>query len=446
MLATLALLALGAAAPLAPFCAEARGRVLDASTGEALEGVRCELWTEAGFEPCALVATTVSGPDGGFALAGEGGVKLVLHRSGYRSTERHAALDEDVRLFPAREPFALRVCDLEGRPIEGALVRTRQSCRHAPPAVEARSDAAGLVRIADFPPEADSPEVEILAPGHASLGPLPARTLQGIAELRLPLVRAPVVRWLDPAGEPARAGTLRYEGGSGSEPLVPDAAGRLALADVFAWRDGAISLRAAQDGSCATPVEPATLPSSGEWTVRFGEPPAAEPASLASLAALVPQPATGGAGGADARVRVLHEGGWLFLGQGSHRMPAGRAWLLVGAPFSGVRERVLELALRPGEERRVAVVPEAEPLLRLRVPPGTLWVHVQADDDSITLRGPGSDAQELVTPVPPARRVVVLAQDGPRARLAVLAGWSGEASADLRAAGAPAPGDEDDGR
>lgn len=444
MLATLALLALGTAAASAPERGEARGRVLDAFTGAALAGVRCELWTEAGFEPCAIVATTVSGPDGGFALAGERGAKLVLHRAGYRSTERHAALDEDVLLFPAREAFALRVCDLEGRPIEGALVRTRQSCRHAPPAVEARSDADGRVRIDDLPPGADFPEVEVLAPGRASLGPLRAESVWGLPDLRLPLRRTPRVRWLTQGGEDARAGELRLQGDSGEEPLTPDATGRVALERLFAWRDGVVFLRGAEgEPAPLAPIEALDLPSSGGWTVRFGAPGAGASGSapaagrddavapLARLTVHVADPPSGDGRAPHARVRVLHEEGWLLAGPGPHALPAGRAWLVVGAPFSGVCERIQELSLRAGEERRLEVAPWHEPRLRLRVPPGTLWVHVQAGDDSITLSGPGQGEGELVTPVPPAGRVVVLAQDGPRARLAVLAGWSGEASVDL---------------
>jgi hypothetical protein len=403
------------------------GTVRDALSGAALAGVQCELWTEALYGPPESVARTVTGADGSYALDDRGrGDKLVLRKSGYRSTETGSPEDE-LLLQPAGEPFTLRVLDLEGVPIAGAIVRTRQSCRHAVPAVEASSDASGFVAIHDLPATGD---LEVLAAGFGALGKLGVGTWDFGPELYLPR-RLPVrLRLLDERGRPLPARSGRYDGESGGFPLEIDVQGRATLDTLFDDRDGGFSWRQGTPG-CRSPADPGDVPAlDREWTLRCGrfEPErSAQPASVLHVVLDAPPDLPDAA-----QPRVFCEEGWVFREAGRHDVPAGALRVAVGSAFSGVRERVTLVELAPGEARTVALAIEPEPELRVLLPDGWFLVHVQAGDDSVTL---GTDGGELTAHVPPGEPVVVLAQ-GATVRRARLAPWSGTATADLRAPGA----------
>lgn len=400
------------------------GRVHDAFTGAPMAGVHCELWTEDLYASPRRVAECWTGADGTYALPDDErkGEKLVLRRAGHRSTEVGTPEDE-LRVFPALEPHEWRVVDLEGRPIESALVRTRQSCRHAIPAVEQASDALGIVRIPDLPPLADGGDLEILAEGRGALGKLAALDAWSLAELALPRRRPVSLRCLDDEGRPVAAGSLRYQSESGGHPLAPDAHGRVRIGSLFDGRDGVVLWRRGDGHELAHELD--ELPAVGEWTLRFGE-----PGDEVLDARVVLHSALSEAELRAAAVRLVHEGGWIFHGLGEHEVPAGVLHLVVGAPFSGVREETLRIALGAGEERRQEVTFEAEPRLRLRVPEGTLLVHVEAGEDSITLEPPREPGEELETPVPPGRPVTVFAL-GRAPHRARLSPWSGTTSLDL---------------
>lgn len=416
-----------AAAPTGAWSFE--GRVHDAFTGAALAGVHCELWTEDLYAEPVRVAEAWTGADGRYRLSGTGkrGEKLVLSRAGYRRTERGTP-DEELALFPAREPFTLRVLDLDGNPIAGALVQTRQSCRHAKSAVRATSDADGTVTIADMPPFEDGGEVEVLAPGYGALGDLWPPELWDLGELRLPRRRVSVVRWLDADGRPVASGQVRYEGGDGSYLLDPDAEGRVTHDRLFGDRHGVVSWRPGDPKTSGRHLD--VFPSTGSWSSRPGDPPEAACSSGVRLVEITPDSTLAdGSRSLEPWIRLLHDEGWVVWGTGEHRVPPGRAWLVVGRNFSGVRERVTPVELATGETRELEAVLEPEPLLRLLVPESTWWIHVQAGDDSVTLEAPKPGA-ELRTPVPAGVPVTVLAQ-GRDVHRATLAPWERETTLDL---------------
>jgi hypothetical protein len=404
------------------------GRVLDAASGAPLAAVRCELWTEDMYDRPRLVADCSTAADGTYALndSGRQGAKLVLRRAGYRSTEKGTPEDE-LKLFPALLPHGWRVVDVEGRPIEGALVRTRQSCRHAIPAVEVTSDSHGLVLIPDLPPLADGGDLEVLAAGHGALGKLWLQDAWCFRDLVLPRRRGLTLRCLDQEGRPIAGGSLRYEGDQGGYPLFPDAQGWVRIDSLFDDRDGVVFWRRGQDSGPTRELR--ELPGAGAWTVRFDDPAPGTCDARIAIAAEGPGELR------EARVRLIHEAGWIFRGAGEHELPAGVLQLVVGGPFTGVCERITRVELRPGESQRHEAHIEPEPRLRLRVAADTLFVHVQAGDDSITLAPPREPGAELETPVPPDRAVTVFAQ-GTRARQrATLPPWSGTITLDLQGAG-----------
>ena len=401
-----------------------RGQVRDAFTGAPLGEARCELWTEDLYAHPELVAEASSGDDGAFALADAArrGRKLVLRRAGYRSTEVGTP-EAEAWLFPATHSDEWHLVDLDGRPIPGALLQTRQSCRHALPAVEATSDALGRVLVPDLPPFADGGEVEVLARGYGAIGMLDTLDAVGCQVIALPPRRGITLRALAPDGRPIAGGRLRYQGESGGGPLVPDPEGWVSVDPLFEGPSGLLFWRRDERHEAVRQLE--DLPSEGRWAVRFGEPPPEILVAQLLLVADLPAELARAA-----NVRILHEAGWLFRGAGEHEVPAGVLHVVVGAPFSGVREEVERLELSAGESARRTIAALPEPVLRLRVPEGTWSVHVQAGEDSITTSP--EDEEPLEIPVPPGRLVTVVAQ-GAAIRTARLAPWSGTRALDLGA-------------
>ena len=390
------------------------GRVLDAFTAEPLPGVECCLWTEDLFAASELVARTHTDALGSYELPDpEGrGSKLVLSAPGYRRSEVGQGSDT-LRLFPIDEPVSWTIVDLEGLPIGDARVRTRQSCRHARPAVEATSDPRGRVVVEDPPPFEDGGDVEVLAAGFGALGKLSTIEAYGTSRLYLPRRRPIRLRLLDDEGRPLRDGDARYQAESGGHPLHPDPTGRVSLDSPFDDRGGVLLAR---DGRA---IDLAYLPAD-EPTLRFGAP---DPGDDAAQLEVVLEGTDGG------EAHLLHEEGWWLTCRGERHVPPGRWRVIAGGPFSGVRRTEREIELAPGEERRLVLHVEPEPLLRLTVPETAWVVHVEAGEDSVSLRP--RRGGELETHVPPGVPVTVLSQ-GSDVRREELAPWRGERTVDLR--------------
>jgi len=396
------------------------GAVRDAFTDAPLAGVAFEFWSESmGGEP-ELVASALSTDDGRCAQRVTRGQaeKVRLRKAGYRST-LGTLTDEEFRLFPANEPFELFVLDLEGKPIPGATVQLRQTCRHAVPTSRAVSDASGRVSLHDLPPFRDNGELEILAPGYGALGELETSDLAPRANVYLPRRPGLTLRLLQAGGKPAVPGTCRYDGDDGGYALVLDAEGRTSIPSLFDDLTGAVSL-----GSFALDLPPA-----GEETcLRYENLRGVENGARLTLAL-----AGAGERPAGLRVSVLHEQGWLADGLGGHALPAGALRVVLGAPFSGFEPELTRLSLTAGEARTLTLTPRPEPELSIELPEGAWRVHVQAGDDSVTRFTDGKSA--LRVPVPAGRALVVLAQgeDVRRARLGPDAFGPDGARLDLRA-------------
>ena len=151
-------------------------RFLDAESAHPLAGVRVEAWTEPGCAPLfvqTLVDDARSGEDGGVRLhwrrGSIRGEKLRVSRPGYESQQ--LAPDDGEVLLMRAAALRGRVLDLAGRPVAGALLRSRQSCAHAISASETRSAADGRFELEDFP-VGGVPELEVLAEGCSARGEL----------------------------------------------------------------------------------------------------------------------------------------------------------------------------------------------------------------------------------------------------------------------------------
>lgn len=213
-----------------------RGRLLDAISGAPVAGATCELWTEDFDQPGRMVESVLSNAAGTYELHPQtrDEVKVRLRAPGYRSTVVSAD-GELERLYPNDEPLVVRVLDLDGKPIAGARVRSHQTCRHAPPAVEGVSGADGRV-VLDGAPIQTSTDYEVRAPGYGALVPVYFEDIGSEPCVFLPR-RAPVhLRLLDEHGQPLAHRRFRQQG-PGLTAFVTDVDGRARLDSLFESRE-----------------------------------------------------------------------------------------------------------------------------------------------------------------------------------------------------------------
>lgn len=212
------------------------GRILDALSGAPVVGATCELWTEDYEETARLTDRATTDAEGRYLLRPRTRheVKVRLLAPGYRGTV--SSPDGGVEfLYPNDEPLRVRVRDLDGQPIAGARIRSHQTCRHAPPAVEGVSGPDGLV-VLDGAPIWTSTDYEIRASGHGALVPVYFDDHGSELEVFLPR-RAPVhLRLLDGSGQPL-ANHRFHQQGPGPTTFVTDASGRATLDSLYESRE-----------------------------------------------------------------------------------------------------------------------------------------------------------------------------------------------------------------
>lgn len=392
------------------------GRVRDACTAAAIEGVKVELFTENLYGEPELVASARTDAQGNFALpdGARRGEKIRVRHPRYRS-QLDTSSEEEFVLFPRGAPSVFVLRDLEGAPIAGARVFLLQTCRHAVPTVEAVSDAEGRVEIADMPGLHQGGDLSIVADGFGALE-LDPGTAEKFGTIHLARRRAVKLRLLDEQGQPLGANSCRYEADWSGYALEPDASGRVTIASLFGDREG--NVMDTRSLSLALP------PAGEEFTLCFGNPEFS--ASVSALAVNL----QGVEEGRSVPLRGLHELGYesgnLLKGWS---IPPGRAYVILGAPFSGVREVIVPADLAPHMQQVLRLEVEREPMLSVLLPEGYWLVSVESGGDSIT-RWHGGKPDPFTTGVPPGAEVVVLAQ-GSDVRRATLAPWSGEATLDL---------------
>lgn len=399
-----------------------RGRLFDASEGRPVAGALVEAWTEADAREGVLVDRATTGADGGFALARREGAheaaKLLVRSAAHRATVRALdALGEPILLVPRPAPVGLRVVDLDGRPIAGARLRTHQTCAHAPAAVEALSDALGVLLVEDFPPLADWPEAQLEAEGHAARCALEPELLacadrgrlDALPTLRLAR-RAPLaLRLLDGDGRPLARARVTI----GAEPCRldarSDAEGRVRFGSL---PDGLSLLVRAGEGADRRLIEevPAwsgAAPAFAEELVLRTDAAGVHGGGLDDALLAIELVEAGAEGDSRPLLFVLHERGLVVSEPGEHALPPGRVRLLLGAPFSGWAPWSGELVLEPSELRTLRLRPRREPELVLELPGEERWsvlVGTKAASTRVTASG------TLRLSVPPDEALVVVAE------------------------------------
>jgi len=351
----------------APMSREQRnaGRVLDASTGEPLAGVRIEAWTEDWELPGVLVDEVTSGRDGCFSFRRQHekreADKVRFTRAGYRSTTRTPSdLGQDILLVPGKAPASVVLKDLRGEPIAGARVTTRQSCAHGPSAIEVFSDAQGRVDLSAMPPLDDEPELEVTVDGFEALRcrePEDAFDVAGEATTWLLGRKRPLrVRLLDLEGRPAANQRVLVGHAPDWSYTNTDAEGRAAFGFAFHYEN--LLLHAPLPGRDDTLLDFASW-NCGELLLRQdGDVRNRTP--LDTDAEVVIEVAAPGL-----RFALLHEQGWRAESKGTHRFPPGKMQLLVGGPFTGFVERTETLELKPRATTSLVIDAQREPQLSI---------------------------------------------------------------------------------
>jgi hypothetical protein len=390
---------------------ETRVRFLDGRTATPIGDVTVELWTEDLAEPLrvpTLLGKVASDGDGRARIPlFVGGVrveKLRVSRAGYASTEVGAAPEEGDWLSHAAVPRSFRVLDLEGRPIAGAAVRTRQSCEHAVPAVEGRTDADGRVRFEDFPSFGDGAELEVVADGFGTLshellddGAIARRAVFFGEPVELRLARRPGYRLelVDAHGAPMANRRVSAVGGP-SVAAWTDANGEVLYPSSAFEREGGFQLADATGDELLGGFEPPTLGST-----RVSPQNAAAP--IDQITAPVRIAVTGIHRGSFSygppRIEVWDARGRMTELSADLRAPVGTTRVVIGRRFSGWCQRSEDFELGP-EGREVVLGARREGTLRVTLPPRSHFLHLQAGDDSIT-RGELYDDEALELFVPP---------------------------------------------
>jgi len=431
--------------PLAEWETRETGRVLDGLTGRPLAGVRVEALLEDG-DPTVREETRTA-RDGSFRIRLRQGAsrleRVRLRLPGWTSrvvTASDVWQDNAELLLSPAVGLSLRVLDLPGRPVPGALVRTREICAHDPYATLGRADLLGRLEIPDFPWPGSDPELYVSAPDHGALRLMDSAWLLALAArdgeppaLHLPRRPAVALRLLGRGQGGQALAAIRvasmpscwYTVWTGSD-------GGLRLEVLF--RDREFSLDRHGVAGDAHLGHGLGLPGrvlslrEGGWTF----PPGLWDSPVATLE-LTP---TGAGAETDARppVQVVHERGWWLRGWGRHELPPGRVTITVGRAFSGWEEETREVELPP-TGLPLALPARREPVLALRLPDRPLqFLHLEAGADSITLAGgwPRQDRH----PVPGGRAVTVLADfaDG-ELRRGTLPPLTGAAELDLTVPG-----------
>ena len=410
----------------------ASGRLLHAQTAAPIAGAQIEVWVEDWRQPQEPIARGTSLADGSFRIAhpeNDQADKLLIRAAGFRNTTVAASDAQDLLLWPAAAHLALRVVDLEGRPIAGALAQTRQTCAHAPPAFRKMSDTDGRFDLSQFPPLEDEPEIVVTAPGFgALLLPEPERMLAaGGLEGRLPRRGVVAFELVDTSGAPLANRRVSL----GAEPHwlagATDEAGRARFDSVFFQRE--MNVQVEHDGE-ASFVSLGRAPSSIEPRLVFAPavPVSAGAASENALHVKLVDPA---GRSLDLPIVLLHHSGSDLESKGILRADWGPTTVIAGGAFSGWNEavRVLET---PAE---TTLQLSAEPSLAILLPEGGWDVHIQSGDDSISLWfSPDHSERPTRCFVPAGGPLLVCAVGETQTRLARLRRIDADATIDLTSA------------
>ncbi len=429
--------------------------IVSARDGKPVADAVVELWTEDGVEPMRVamrLAVVRTSPDGSAAYSyTPQGIRTDLARiskPGFASrTTSTSELSDGVELYPAA-PLTGRVVDLQGQPVAGALVRTRETCPHAVPAAETFTDREGRFTLTDCPADEQMAELEVLPTNHIPLGAIQIEALRrlqardGTFDVHV-VERAPLwVRVLDGAGSPMAGRRLVCDERPRSATWT-DKNGYALLPPQKTW-DAPLSL---VDGIGRSSLPIGCVPRTGSFTVRPLEHQRAVGPGKLTVDVRIPSGST-----TMPRVAVIDALGSTFERKEIEGLASGRATILVGQDFSPWQELVLLANIVDGATTVIAS-PHASPAVRVLLPEwatkdcwATLLVQAGSTGFFMDLECP----IEALVHVPSGEEIVVLATSalGEVRRVAHAPLQAGVTEIDLRTPaslvrlGVPAPAEE----
>ncbi len=407
----------------------ARGRVLDGYTSKPVVGAQVEVWGEGWKFPDAPIASGVTRVDGSFQIRqpADGGL-LRIRASGYRSTTCSMYGAFEILLSPATQSLNLRVVDLEGKPIAGALLESRDFGLHESRAYEGRSNADGRFDLSTFPPFQDRPGAVLSARGYAAMhfdrgwdpwnpNSIQRLLLPGGLEVRLPRRKPIAFRVVGTDGKPLahRRVSLCYEpGGLGRDPggreferdsQVTDESGRAQFASPLDDRRWLIQI---EDKGSAQDLFAGLMP------IGF-EPLLVYPSANLEQESRLPNRFPIHVVDADGAPVETYVGAFHDRGSSAEIRFLASSWkhmtIFAGGPFSGWSEAVKRL--ETSSETTLQLTREPEISVRLSHASFNRRLHVQVGDESYSVQPEVPDAP---LHVPAGGPLVLCIIDGPETR------------------------------
>jgi hypothetical protein len=366
------------------------GLVLDAQTGKPVPGARVETWTSAINAPFGgfhRIGMTTTGADGRYLVRIQSGQvkaeKLRISASGYLTLSATAGdIFDTLDLFPAEaQPPRIRVVDLEGRPIAGAHITSTYSSNYDASALDVRTGADGTAVLHGYGLQKDIPDLRIRAEGFAPIKYVDGeacfdrREQDALYTVRMRRSTPYAVALLNRAGQPLVHAPAFLREGDFFHVQRTDEQGLVRVGWRHGWRDINVHTLSADEPQwfgMIVPVPrriPKLRPHAEEW-------PKTTPVGRLILELEGNSPPD------ELDVYAHSETGWMRdYDEWSDPIvfPAGKGYLCIGAPFSGVKQQVLDFDLKATQDLtlRPRFVPEPNVTFLLEKPKGySLTVQV----------------------------------------------------------------------
>jgi hypothetical protein len=359
------------------------GQVLDAFTGKPVAGARIETWTEeidGHFGGQHRIGVATSAIDGRYVARVQSGLvqaeKIRVSAPGYLTFSGTAGdIYDTLRLFPAEEhPPRLRITDLEGRPIAGARITSTYTCAHDVPALDVTTGADGIAILRGYGLQRDIQDLRVRAVGFAPIKYLDGepsfdRVAQGSPfTVRLRRAQPFALKLLDREGERLSHAPAYLLEGDFYHVLRSDKQGIVRVAYRHGWRGVNVQRLAGKSPEWFGEIVPtggrvpALRPHAEDWPKKT------------PVGRLIVEP-QGAALPEELDVYAFSETGWMRDYDDWHEpvvFPAGPGFLVIGAPFSGVKQQVIDFELPRAQDLtlRPRYVPEPQVTFALKDPEG----------------------------------------------------------------------------
>jgi hypothetical protein len=375
------------------------GRIIDAFTGKPVAGATVEIWTEeidATFGGFFRMGEATTGLDGHFLVrhlsAGQSGEKGRIRAPGYLTLSNPASSllsRATTFLFPApTEVPQIQFLDAQERPIPGARLTSTYSCSHDVPAFEVTADSEGIVRLPEFGLQDNVPDLRFRAAHYASIEYLSgAPALHHFAGARpykvyRPRLQGIHLRILDQDSRGLKQQPVHVIDGEGFHSERTDKFGNLNIAWPYQnYGVDFLLLGKKAYNYLGVPY----LPLVRNFVLRVMGDRWSSDVPTGTLVLKVPDLAED----LSLRNSLFHEDGWTGYfpddepGEVRLKFPAGRGFLMIGGPFSGIRQSFIEFKLESGQELALEIEVEKEKLIKILLPDDCKDLWLQAGETSL---------------------------------------------------------------